>query len=245
MESIIELRNTSTHFITEDYELLYAPLFQACVYNYCDKMLDFHKVDIKKHISQNFLVLSVYIDNFTDDTIRGKYTPIMAERILKEKENIYNLMLSNNSDFSISVETKLMLTKKASEADLTVSIDNNSESSIRIVKDMKNPNDLYKHTLKDIVSMVNKRLKQKEIILTKIKKGETVKSPFTKSDFGLFDKFYSIKQNNKFCFYYKLANRYGYNTSVVDFLVNEIEKDPLNIIIRLKKMQKKDNPRHM
>lgn len=62
LESIIELRNTSTHFITEDYELLYAPLFQACVYNYCDKMLDFHKVDIKKHISQNFLVLSVWVE---------------------------------------------------------------------------------------------------------------------------------------------------------------------------------------
>ena len=35
---IIELRNTSTHFITEDYEHIYAPLFQACVSNYISKM---------------------------------------------------------------------------------------------------------------------------------------------------------------------------------------------------------------
>ena len=34
LERIIELRNTSTHFITEDYEAAYAPLFQACVLNF-------------------------------------------------------------------------------------------------------------------------------------------------------------------------------------------------------------------
>jgi len=31
IEKIIELRNTSTHFITEEYEMVYIPLFQACV----------------------------------------------------------------------------------------------------------------------------------------------------------------------------------------------------------------------
>src|SRR5699024_3914805 len=31
LEKIIDLRNISTHFITEDYEAKYAPLFQACV----------------------------------------------------------------------------------------------------------------------------------------------------------------------------------------------------------------------
>jgi len=34
LEKIIELRNTSTHFITDEYELVYMPLFQACVLNY-------------------------------------------------------------------------------------------------------------------------------------------------------------------------------------------------------------------
>ena len=28
LEKIIELRNTSTHFITEEYEMIYIPLFQ-------------------------------------------------------------------------------------------------------------------------------------------------------------------------------------------------------------------------
>ena len=38
LEKIIELRNTSTHFITQEYEFLYVPLFQACSYNFADKI---------------------------------------------------------------------------------------------------------------------------------------------------------------------------------------------------------------
>lgn len=37
LEKIIELRNISTHFITEDYEAKYAPLFQACVLNFVNE----------------------------------------------------------------------------------------------------------------------------------------------------------------------------------------------------------------
>ncbi|RAG47631.1 DUF3644 domain-containing protein, partial [Burkholderia multivorans] len=46
LERIIELRNISTHFITEDYELKYAPLFQACVLNFVNEMQRFHQVII-------------------------------------------------------------------------------------------------------------------------------------------------------------------------------------------------------
>ncbi len=46
LEKIIELRNISTHFITEDYEIKYAPLFQACVLNLASEMKRFHNKDI-------------------------------------------------------------------------------------------------------------------------------------------------------------------------------------------------------
>lgn len=34
LEKIVELRNTSTHLIVEEYEMVYVPLFQACVLNF-------------------------------------------------------------------------------------------------------------------------------------------------------------------------------------------------------------------
>ena len=42
LEKIIELRNISTHYITEDYEAKYAPLFQACVINFVNELKRFH-----------------------------------------------------------------------------------------------------------------------------------------------------------------------------------------------------------
>src|SRR3712207_4470460 len=50
---IIELRNISTHFITQDYEIKYAPLFQACVLNFINEMKRFHGTDITEYIAQN------------------------------------------------------------------------------------------------------------------------------------------------------------------------------------------------
>ena len=47
LEKIIELRNTSTHFITEEYEMVYIPLFQACVLNFVDKMNEKYKKSMK------------------------------------------------------------------------------------------------------------------------------------------------------------------------------------------------------
>ena len=59
LEKIIELRDTSTHFITEEYEMVYIPLFQACILNFNEKMMAFHNVDMTTIIPQNFLTLSV------------------------------------------------------------------------------------------------------------------------------------------------------------------------------------------
>lgn len=54
LEKIIDLRNISTHYITEDYELKYTPLFLACVLNYINKLKRFHSKDVTEYIAQNF-----------------------------------------------------------------------------------------------------------------------------------------------------------------------------------------------
>ncbi|MEG0190891.1 MAG: DUF3644 domain-containing protein, partial [Lachnospiraceae bacterium] len=48
LEKIIELRNTSTHFITEEYEMVYVPLFQSCILNFNEKMMAFHGIDMTR-----------------------------------------------------------------------------------------------------------------------------------------------------------------------------------------------------
>ena len=66
LSKIIELRNISTHFIVQEFEMIYVPLFQACVLNYVEKMQEFHDVDMTKTIPQNFLTLAVSMTALDD-----------------------------------------------------------------------------------------------------------------------------------------------------------------------------------
>ena len=68
LEKIIELRNISTHFITEEYEVKYAPLFQACVLNYTNELEKYQNRDITKYISRlsNFINSLWAIKRWTD-----------------------------------------------------------------------------------------------------------------------------------------------------------------------------------
>lgn len=236
---IIELRNTSTHFITEDYEHIYAPLFQACVVNYVSKMQEFHGIDITHHIAQNFLNLSVRIDRLSQEEIKAKYSVPMAEKLLSEIDKVSNGIDEGNSDYAIPVETRFYITKNKKDADIAVSIDKDSDVKVGILREVKNPNELYPLTTKDVVRIVNRRLKGKNVLLTKQIGGETKLATFTTYDLRLFNDFYSVKSDSRYCFYYELANRYGYSQTVCDFIVEEILKNPETFVSNLKKGIKK------
>ena len=235
IEKIIELRNTSTHFITEDYEYIYAPLFQACVMNFAEKIKEFHNKNITDYIAQNFLTLSVK-NNFNTDEIKAKYSPNMVKKLLKEAEKINSEIIENNSEFAIQIQTHFFITKDKNKADIFVGVDKNSEHKMAVVKQLENPNNVYTYTTKDVIRLVNKKLKSKGIFLTKLKNGETIQAIFSMYDFNLFVNFYDIKNNPKFSFHYTDGgSRYTYSQAVVEFIADEIIKNPKTIIGDLKK----------
>ena len=233
LERIIELRNTSTHFITEDYEAIYAPLFQASVLNYAEKLQEFHGRDITQEVTSSFLTLSLNVDQLSDERVRAKYSKETAERLIRERNEVQGEIQTENSNFSIPIETHLLLTKRANDADLKVKIDKNAENSIAIVRDIKDSNSIYIYTTKKIISLVNKKLKVKKIKLIKVIKGVETEGIFTTNDFQLFAKFYNLKQNDKYCCFYRIGRRYEYSIKTVDFIVEEIIKKP-KIIIHIK-----------
>lgn len=67
---------------------------------------------------------------------------------------------------------------------------------------------------------------------------------FTSNDFNLFCKYYGIKENSKLCYAYKVYSQpqYSYSLQTIDFIVDEIKKDPENIILNLKKQKNKSTP---
>lgn len=229
LEKIIDLRNVSTHFITEEYEMVYIPLFQACVFNFIEKMEAFHSVDMTEVIPQNFLTLTVSVTSINVYEIRAKYSSEIANKLISANETLTPFIEENNNRFAIRVDHNYYITKDKHKATAIVCINNDSENDIKIVNKLKDPANTHKYTCKTCCSEINKRLKKDGILLE-----------FNKSHFSLFCKYYNIKENSKLCYAYKLhaQPQYSYSLQAIDFIFDEIKKDPENIIQNLKNTKK-------
>ena len=236
---IVELRNTSTHFIVEEYEMVYIPLFQACVFNYTEKMREFHEIDITELIPQNFLTLSVSMKALNEAEIRAKYPGQIAEKLIAASSALASEVAENNHSFAIRIEHHHYITKDKSKATDIVHIEKDAEAGVQIIKELTDPNETHKYTMKKCIQEINNRLARKKIAL--MYQGNPV--TFTSHHFSLFCKYYGIKENAKLCYVYTVTKSpsYGYSIQAIDFIVAEIEKDPMNIIDNLKKWVKKES----
>lgn len=230
LEKIIELRNISTHYITEDYEVKYAPLFQACVLNFVNEMQRFHDEDITKYIAQNFLTISARYEPLSNEQIKLKYSPEIAEKLIQQANEIDVLSGAYSSDkFAIDIRQNLYITKKKAEADFIVGIDSDAETKVTPVKELKDPSDTHKYSYRSVITTVQERLNKKHIKLG-------YKAGFTQYVLNLIIDFYDIKRDEKYAYKHIIGNqkRYTYSQQFIDFIVSEIEKSPDKFVESLK-----------
>ena len=231
LEKIVELRNISTHFITEDYEVKYAPLFQACVLNYVNEIKKFHDVDITEHIPQNFLTISARYEPLSNEQIRVKYPPEIAERFIRQANEIDVLSHAYDSDkFSIEIRQNLYLTKKRSEADFMVALAPNSENKVARVKEFKDPVNTHKYSFNNVIVAVGERLKKYNIKLG-YEKG------FNSYVLNLIIEFYDVKQNEAYAYKHVIGNQeqFTYSQQFVEFIIDEIKNNPEHFVESLRK----------
>ena len=230
LEEIIKLRNISTHFITEEYEGVYAPFFQSCVLNFSEQIKKFHNIDITNYISQNFLTLSVNINVLTNEEIRGKYSKEMAEKLITNKNEIEFLMSNNSSnDLYIPIRHEFVQIKDKKKADFIYAIAHEAEEKAKIITKFQDPNDKYKLTRKNVIASINKQILTKNIGFNYTNsKGN---SEFNEYTLNLIMKFYNLKNNEKYCFEFGITRRYSHQ--LIDFCIDLIIDNP-NIIKDLK-----------
>jgi hypothetical protein len=242
LEKIIELRNTGTHFITEEYGIIYAPLFQACVINFRNKMNEFHNVDIAENIPESFLTLSVNIGDFTDEAVRAKYTAELAEKLIAYRNDLAVLeKVESNPKFSIGIRQEVFITKKKGSADFTVAIDGSSDNKVKVIKELKDPSNTHNFSFGNIVGAVNKRLANDGVAFSYTKPNGDVRTSFTTNDLTLFIVFYDIKNNVAYSYAHKMDGKqptYSYAPSLVEFIMAQIKKDPVGVIDALKPKSK-------
>lgn len=238
LEKVIELRNTSTHFITEEYEAVYIPLLQACVFNFVDKMMEFHNVDMTQIIPENFITLSVRLKSLNETEIRGKYTEQVAEKLIAVQNTLEPMIEENNNSFAIKVEHFHYATKDRSKATELYYIDKNASEGVRIIREMKNPNDTHKYNAKACIREINKRI-TKDGLHVMYNGAETCINLY---HFNLFVSYFGLKENEKMCFTYQISRQpqYSYSQQAIDFIYDEIKKSPRTILDDLKsKLAKK------
>lgn len=111
MEKVIELRNTSTHFITLDYEFLYGPILQACVNNYVDKLETLHNRRTSDFIPANYLNLAVTRTPIDQEQVRAKYDAATFEKLVENYNSIAVDGEESNERYSAFYRTELCLVK--------------------------------------------------------------------------------------------------------------------------------------
>ncbi len=237
LEKIIELRNISTHYITEDYEVKYAPLFQACVLNYVNELQRFHGEDITTHIAQNFLTISARYEPLSNEQIRLKYPPEIAEKLIQKSNEIDVLSETYDSDkFSINIRQQLYITRKKAEADFVVSI-GPSDTKIALAKELKDPSTTHKYSFNSVIAAVQERMKKESVRID-------YHAGFNQYVLQLIIDFYDVKREPRFAYEHKIGNQrqYTYSQQFIDFVIDEMKKIPNNFVCSLKKANKKITP---
>ncbi len=236
LEKIIELRNTSTHFITEEYEMVYVPLFQSCLFNFGEKMQKFHGIDITELISLNFLNLVVKEKALDENEIKAKYSDKIAQKLIGLNDKIEKISEVSNSHFAIRIEHVHYITKDKDKATDVIALDKNAETKGVIIKELKDPNKTHAYTMKTINKAVNNKLKNLGIVL----KYNGDEKEFNQYHFKMFCKYFDLKSKIEFCYPHTQFAKpsYSYSQRTVDFIVDEIQKDPENIISKIKERLK-------
>lgn len=235
LERINELRNTSTHFVTDEYELFYGPLFQVCVKNFESKMREYHNFEISEIIPESYLVLSVKRDIVDPEKIRAKYPPEVAEKLLIMNNSVaLGLGDDGSARYSGFYETNFVITKNPNKADLAVRLDKEATAGVTIVKEIQNVHDKYPYTTKMAINAIKERLNKLKIVL--MCNGE--ERSFNQYHWTLFVNFYGLKAEDRYSHDRSLAgeknSNYVYSQQAIDLVVDVIKQDPAHVIDRIK-----------
>lgn len=228
LERIIDLRNTSTHFITEEYEAIYVPLFQANVVNFSDKLNELHGVDITNYVPENFLSLTVSFKAITEAEIRGKYSNAVASKLLSLSRKIEESSQSNSSRFAINVKHYHCLTKKKGEATEVMRIAKDGEEPVMIINKSTDPTKTHPFTAKNLLRLLNERLRRSNVVLFYHGQIAVVNN----FHFNNLCKHFGLKDNKKHCFVNTIYknNQYSYSQDAIDFLFVELSRNAETIL---------------
>ncbi len=228
LEIIVDLRNTSTHFIIKELESIYLPFLQANTINYSQKLYDYFNIDITKNIDTSFLSLVTNNSDLNDTEILGIYGNEIFNKYSKIKNETTNILENeNNSKLAINVNLNLRVVKSSKDSDLTFSIAKDADSAVYFIDKIKDINTTYPYSQK----------KAREIIMNNLKR-KNIDIDLHQKNFSLICKKYDLKNNEDYFYYHTLSKRYMCSQKLIDFTTKLLIENN-NLINELKEENKK------
>ena len=213
MEVVGEFRNTSSHFVTDEYELFYGPILQECVKFYEEKLHELHGIEISDRIPENYLALSVRRGDVDYDVIKARYPREVVEKMLELGSSI---VASRSDGARIGYATELRLTKKKGEG-IPVRIASDADAAVSILHSLTDPINKYIYRKKKGIDFIRRKLKKEGIVL-KVK-GEP--KAFNDFHFRVFVDFYNMKGNDAYSYNLSLHDEqpsWGYSQQAIDLI---------------------------
>lgn len=216
LEIIVDLRNTSTHFIIKEMESIYLPFLQANTLNYSQKLFDFFNIDITKNMDTSFLSLATNSTNLNDAEILSKYGNEIFNKYKKVRNEATSLLENEkNSKLAINVNLNLKVVKNAKDAQLIFSVSKNAEDSVFFVDKIKDINTTYPYSQKSARELIMNNLKRKKIEIN-----------LHQHNFNLICDKYNLKNNEDYFYYHNLSRRYMCSQKLVDFVTRLLLENP-------------------
>jgi len=236
MKTVMEFRNTNTHFITDEYELFYGPFLQSAVENYAEKLMEFHGRSVSELIPENRLALAIKRGAIMPEVIRTKYDPAVAQALLSRSRAVAEEVgHEGNQRIAATYETTLRIVRKQNDADLNVYIQREADNGITIVKDIKDVVSYYPYTAGNATKKIDSLLRNRGVVF---KFNGQVKEKFTTHAFQLFVKCYEMKGDERYSYDRKTrgekVNNWIYSEQAVEFIAQQVALDPENCLDRLK-----------
>ena len=121
LEDINKLRNTSSHLIIPEYEIIYTGLFQQGVLNYVQILSTWfdRSIDITPRLLT--LAFEYQPTSITKLTLKDKYNKVVLSAFETKQKEIMETLKENPSMYSIPINSTLALVKNPNKADIVLS----------------------------------------------------------------------------------------------------------------------------
>jgi len=212
IEDIIEIRDAAVHFIVPELEEVYQGMFQAGVLNFVSNLEGWFSTNISDKCTPAMLSLLSQTRAIEPVKLRKKYGKEILDFVIGEQHRLDTAENElNNTKYRIPVEYRLVLTKSAKDADISLTSGPGSEIGL-IIEVPKDLDRTHPFLTNEAITEIGKRLKGV--------------SPFNSYDFQAVVLKEKVKGKPQFHYLIKKPECNRYSKRFIDLVVEKIKQDP-------------------